>query len=99
MFFDVDGVITKGPNVIPAARRATQQLNHLEIPYVFVSNTCMLESEKADQLTDLLSTPVSCQQIVDFISSFNPSFRFFLNKLFWLIHPCVVSLNFIRNMC
>ena len=97
MFFDVDGVITKGPNVIPAARRATQQLNHLEIPYVFVSNTCMLESEKADQLSALLGTSVSRQRFIHFTSGFDVSLRFFLNKLFWLIRPCVVLLNFIQN--
>lgn len=59
-------MITKGPNVIQPARWATQQLNHLDIPYVFVSNTCMLESEKADQLSDLLGTPVSILLIGDF---------------------------------
>jgi ribonucleotide monophosphatase NagD (HAD superfamily) len=58
-FFDVDGVITKGPNVIPAAKLALQELVELNIPYVFVSNTCMLESEKAEQLSNMLGVPVS----------------------------------------
>lgn len=63
-------MITKGSNVIQAARWATQQLNHLEIPYVFVSNTCMLESEKADQLSDMIGTPVSSSLIVHLILNF-----------------------------
>ncbi len=57
-FLDVDGVITKGPNVIPAAKLAVQELIQFNVPSVFVSNTCMLESEKAEQLSKMLDVPV-----------------------------------------
>ncbi|CAF0730523.1 unnamed protein product [Adineta steineri] len=63
-FFDVDGVITKGPNVISAAKVALQELVQFNVPYVFVSNTCMLESEKAEQLSEMLEVPVLAEQVV-----------------------------------
>ncbi|CAF1131441.1 unnamed protein product [Adineta ricciae] len=63
-FFDVDGVITKGPGAIPAAKLALQKLHKLNVPYIFVSNTCMLESEKADQLAKMLEVPVPSDQVV-----------------------------------
>ena len=53
-------MITKGPNLIPAAKLAIEQLVHFNIPYVFVSNACMMESEKAEQLSTMLGVPVSC---------------------------------------
>ncbi|CAF3950627.1 unnamed protein product [Rotaria magnacalcarata] len=63
-FFDIDGVITKGPNVIPAAKLAIKKLVEYNIPYVFVSNTCMLETEKAEQLSNMLEVPVHPKQVV-----------------------------------
>ncbi|CAF5182826.1 unnamed protein product, partial [Rotaria magnacalcarata] len=53
-FFDIDGVITQGPNFIAAAKPAIQALIQLKVPVVFVSNTCMLESDKAKQLSAVL---------------------------------------------
>jgi ribonucleotide monophosphatase NagD (HAD superfamily) len=45
--------------VIPAAILAIQELTQFNVPYVFVSNTCMLESEKAKQLSEMLGVLVS----------------------------------------
>lgn len=56
--FDVDGVITKGPNFIAAAKPAIHTLMQLHIPVVFLSNTCVLESEKAKQLSAMLGLTV-----------------------------------------
>ncbi|CAF2755382.1 unnamed protein product [Rotaria sp. Silwood2] len=58
-FFDIDGVITKGPNFITVAKPAIQTLIQLNVPVVFVSNTCMLESDKAKQLSNVLGVTVS----------------------------------------
>ncbi|CAF2677587.1 unnamed protein product [Rotaria sp. Silwood2] len=63
-FFDVDGVITKGPNVIPAAKLAIQKLVQYNVPFVFVSNTCMLETEKAEQLSNMLEVSILPKQVV-----------------------------------
>ncbi|CAF3662948.1 unnamed protein product [Rotaria sp. Silwood1] len=63
-FFDIDGVITKGPNFITVAKPAIQTLIQLNVPVVFVSNTCMLESDKAKQLSAVLGVTIHPEQIV-----------------------------------
>ncbi|CAF3333824.1 unnamed protein product, partial [Rotaria sp. Silwood2] len=63
-FFDVDGVITQGPNPIAVAKPAIQTLIQLNVPVVFVSNTCMLESEKAKQLSSILGVTIHPEQVV-----------------------------------
>ncbi|CAF1535938.1 unnamed protein product, partial [Didymodactylos carnosus] len=63
-FFDIDGVITKGANFIAAAKPAIQKLVQQKIPVIFVSNACMLESEKARQLSLLLGVNIRPEQIV-----------------------------------
>ncbi|CAF1028844.1 unnamed protein product, partial [Rotaria sordida] len=63
-FFDIDGVITKGPNFITVAKPAIQTLIQLKIPVVFVSNTCMLESDKAKQLSAVLGVTIHPEQVV-----------------------------------
>lgn len=63
-FFDIDGVITKGPNFITVAKPAIQKLNQLKVPIVFVSNTCALESDKAKQLSAVLGFNVHPEQVV-----------------------------------
>ncbi|CAF3125191.1 unnamed protein product [Rotaria sp. Silwood2] len=63
-FFDIDGVITKGPNFIAAAKPAIQTLIQLNVPIIFVSNTCMLESDKAKQLSAVLGVTIHPEQIV-----------------------------------
>ncbi|CAF0787996.1 unnamed protein product [Adineta steineri] len=62
--FDIDGVITKGPNFIKAAKPAIQALIQLKIPVVFLSNTCVLESEKAKQLSSMLGIIINPDQVV-----------------------------------
>ncbi|CAF1551414.1 unnamed protein product [Rotaria magnacalcarata] len=63
-FFDVDGVITKGPNFIAVAKPAIQMLIQLKVPVIFVSNTCMLESDKAKQLSAVLGVTIHPEQVV-----------------------------------
>ncbi|CAF4772473.1 unnamed protein product, partial [Rotaria sp. Silwood2] len=63
-FFDIDGVITKGPNFITVAKPAIQTLIQLNVPVVFVSNTCMLESDKAKQLSAVLGVTIHPEQVV-----------------------------------
>ena len=52
-------MITKGPNFITVAKPAIQKLIQLKVPVVFVSNTCMLETDKAKQLSSVLGVTVS----------------------------------------
>ncbi|CAF4865347.1 unnamed protein product [Rotaria sp. Silwood1] len=63
-FFDIDGVITKGPNFITVAKPAIQTLIQLNVPVVFVSNTCMLESDKAKQLSAVLGVTIHPEQVI-----------------------------------
>jgi len=63
-FFDIDGVITKGPNFITVAKPAIQKLIQLKVPVVFVSNTCMLETDKAKQLSSVLGVTIHPEQVV-----------------------------------
>ncbi|UJR21311.1 hypothetical protein I4U23_024401 [Adineta vaga] len=62
--FDIDGVITKGPNFITVAKPAIQKLIQLKVPVVFVSNTCMLEADKAKQLSAVLGITIHPEQVV-----------------------------------
>ncbi|CAF3456513.1 unnamed protein product [Rotaria socialis] len=62
--FDIDGVITKGPNFIAAAKPAIHTLMELNVPVVFVSNTCAIESEKAKQLSAMLGITIDPEQVV-----------------------------------
>lgn len=62
--FDIDGVITKGPNFITVAKPAIQKLIQMRVPVVFVSNTCALETEKAKQLTSVLGVTIHPEQVV-----------------------------------
>jgi len=62
--FDIDGVITKGPNFITVAKPAIQKLYQLKIPVVFVSNTCAFEAEKAKQLSSVLGITIDPAHVV-----------------------------------
>ncbi|UJR28131.1 hypothetical protein I4U23_009388 [Adineta vaga] len=62
--FDIDGVITKGPNFIAVAKPAIHTLIQLNIPVVFLSNTCVLESDKAKQLSSMLDITINPEQVV-----------------------------------
>ncbi len=44
--------------MIPSAKRAIRALIQHDVPFAFVSNACTLESDKADQLSKMLETPV-----------------------------------------
>ncbi|KAK5873189.1 hypothetical protein PBY51_013822 [Eleginops maclovinus] len=69
VLFDVDGVLLRGPSVIPAARRAFRKLldrnNNFLFPVVFVTNagSCQRHT-KAQQLSHLLGVQVSPEQVV-----------------------------------
>jgi ribonucleotide monophosphatase NagD (HAD superfamily) len=61
--------------VISAAKIALKELVQYNVPYVFVSNTCMLESEKAQQLSTMLGVPVSYYCPIRFFKNKNiPSY-------------------------
>ncbi|CAF0887471.1 unnamed protein product [Adineta ricciae] len=62
--FDIDGVITKGPNFIATAKPAIHTLMQMKIPVVFLSNTCVLESDKAKQLSSMLGITINPEQVV-----------------------------------
>ena len=67
-FFDIDGVITQGANLIPVAQKAIEKLNQYDVPYIFVSNSCMLESDKAAQLSNILGVSVNCHDLLQYLS-------------------------------
>jgi HAD superfamily hydrolase (TIGR01456 family) len=62
--FDIDGVITKGPNFIAVAKPAIQALVQLNVPIVFLSNTCTFEADKAKQLSAMLGITIDPEQVV-----------------------------------
>ncbi|CAF3361323.1 unnamed protein product [Rotaria sp. Silwood1] len=62
--FDIDGVITKGPNFISVAKPAIHKLIELKVPIVFLSNTCAIETEKAKQLSAMLGITINPEQVV-----------------------------------
>ncbi|NXG22292.1 HDHD5 hydrolase, partial [Grallaria varia] len=67
--FDVDGVLVRGSQPVPAARRAFQRLvdgsGRLRVPVVFVTNAgnC-LPSAKARELSGALGLQVSPEQVI-----------------------------------
>ncbi|KAM7177791.1 haloacid dehalogenase-like hydrolase domain-containing 5 [Macrochelys suwanniensis] len=67
--FDVDGVLVRGRNVIPAAQEAFRKLvdsnGQLQVPVVFVTNAgnC-LQHVKAQELSDALGLEVSPEQVI-----------------------------------
>lgn len=67
--FDVDGVLVRGSQALPAARRAFQRLSdgsgRLRVPLVFLTNAgnC-LRSAKARELSQALGLQVSPEQVV-----------------------------------
>ncbi|RLW01736.1 hypothetical protein DV515_00007703 [Chloebia gouldiae] len=67
--FDVDGVLVRGSQPVPAARRAFQRLadggGRLRVPVVFLTNAgnC-LRSAKARELSQALGLQVSPEQVV-----------------------------------
>ncbi|XP_071623686.1 haloacid dehalogenase-like hydrolase domain-containing 5 [Heliangelus exortis] len=67
--FDVDGVLVRGSQVVPAARRAFQRLSdssgRLRVPVVFLTNAgnC-LTAAKARDLSQALGLQVSPEQVI-----------------------------------
>ncbi|CAF1028476.1 unnamed protein product [Rotaria sp. Silwood1] len=52
----------KGANFIAVAKPAVQTLIQLNVPVLFVSNTCMFESDKAKHLSAVLSVTMHPEQ-------------------------------------
>jgi len=70
IFFDIDGVIVRGKNVLPFAPHAFKRLvddktGEFRVPTVFVTNACnTLRKKKADQLSAWLGIEVDEDQVV-----------------------------------
>lgn len=66
--FDVDGVLAKGPDVIPSVKSAFGKLVNSNgdwvVPVAFVTNSAILRSLRADYLSRLLGIQVRESQIV-----------------------------------
>jgi len=68
-FFDIDGVIVRGKNVLPFAPHAFKRLvddnGQFRVPSVFVTNACnTLRKNKADKLSSWLGIDVDEDQVV-----------------------------------
>ena len=64
LFFDIDGVITRGKTLLPTAKAAfkllTDEFNNFKVPCIFVTNAGnVMRSYKAQQLSKLLGINVS----------------------------------------
>ena len=69
IFFDIDGVIVRGKNVLPFAPHAFRRLvdthGKFRVPTVFVTNACnTMRKTKADQLSKWLGVEVDEEQVV-----------------------------------
>jgi len=69
IFFDIDGVIVRGKNVLPFAPHAFKRLvddnGKFRVPAVFVTNACnTLRKHKADKLSSWLGIDVDEDQVV-----------------------------------
>lgn len=69
IFFDIDGVIVRGKNVLPFAPHAFKRLvddnGKFRVPAVFVTNACnTLRKHKADKLSSWLGIEVDEDQVV-----------------------------------
>ncbi|KIL68872.1 hypothetical protein M378DRAFT_70980 [Amanita muscaria Koide BX008] len=68
--FDIDGVLLRGENVLPAAKRALAILNgdnpyRLKLPYLFLTNGGGVgETERCQKLSKQLEFPVSPDQYI-----------------------------------
>ncbi|CAN0260139.1 unnamed protein product, partial [Discosporangium mesarthrocarpum] len=63
--FDIDGVLVRGPSLVPGARESLAALTEASVPFIFVTNGggCT-EREKAEELTEKLGVPVSRSMVV-----------------------------------
>lgn len=67
--FDIDGVIVRGKNILPAAREAfnllTDRHGNFQVPVLFVTNAGnTLRQRKAEQLSEWLKVKVKTDQVV-----------------------------------
>ncbi|KAF9432268.1 hypothetical protein BGZ76_011033 [Entomortierella beljakovae] len=63
--FDIDGVLIKGKNAIPQARRALELLEENNVRYIFITNGGgVLESEKAEELSKKLGFPINAEHMI-----------------------------------
>lgn len=68
--FDIDGVILRGPNIIPQAKEAIRMLNghnkyNITVPYIFVTNGGGRdESARAAELSTKLDAEVTKEQVI-----------------------------------
>ncbi|XP_068453671.1 haloacid dehalogenase-like hydrolase domain-containing 5 isoform X2 [Clinocottus analis] len=69
LLFDIDGVLVRGRQPIPAAKKAFEKLvdsrGQFVVPVVFVTNAgnCLRQT-KADQLAHLLGVPITQDQVI-----------------------------------
>ncbi|CAM9761986.1 unnamed protein product [Laminaria digitata] len=65
MAFDIDGVLVRGPEVLPGARESLRALEDARVPFVFVTNGggCT-EEAKAKDLTEKLSVGVRRSMVI-----------------------------------
>ncbi|XP_037334210.2 haloacid dehalogenase-like hydrolase domain-containing 5 [Pungitius pungitius] len=69
LLFDIDGVLVRGKQPIPAARKAFEKLvdsrGQFVVPVVFVTNAgnCLRQT-KADQLAHILGVPITQDQVI-----------------------------------
>ncbi|XP_040049444.2 haloacid dehalogenase-like hydrolase domain-containing 5 [Gasterosteus aculeatus] len=69
LLFDIDGVLVRGKQPIPAAKKAFEKLvdsqGRFVVPVVFVTNAgnCLRQT-KADQLAHILGVPITQDQVI-----------------------------------
>ncbi|KAM8862452.1 haloacid dehalogenase-like hydrolase domain-containing 5 [Spinachia spinachia] len=69
LLFDIDGVLVRGKQPIPAAKKAFEKLvdsqGQFVVPVVFVTNAgnCLRQT-KADQLAHILGVPITQDQVI-----------------------------------
>ncbi|KAI9193192.1 HAD-like domain-containing protein [Polychytrium aggregatum] len=63
--FDIDGVLVRGKNVLPEAKRAIKMLDERNIPYIFLTNGGGVpESVRSIELSKRLETKIDPLQVV-----------------------------------
>ncbi|KAI5927030.1 HAD-like domain-containing protein [Camillea tinctor] len=68
--FDIDGVLLKGPKVLPGARETIKALQENNIPFIFLTNNGgATEEAHIKKLSNLLDLPLTVEQ---FIQSHSP---------------------------
>lgn len=65
LLLDIDGVIVRGPNVIPNAPQSIQKLKHNNIPFLFLTNSggCF-ERDKANDISKWMNTNIDEKRVI-----------------------------------